>query len=188
MMPLLVIITGPPASGKTTLGRRLAQQLRLPYFYKDGFKELLFDHLGWKDREYSRQQGKASTAILFLVLRDLLSVGQSVAIESNFHAGYDYSALHEILAQHPSRVVQVVCTVSAAEFHKRWRQRAELGLRHPGHLDQQLGDEFAGQSPDPQGYILPVTGLQLVVDTTQLVESDIDRLVNQIEQEWHSDH
>ncbi len=39
--PLLIIVTGPPCSGKITLGRRLAQELQLPFLYKDGIKEPL---------------------------------------------------------------------------------------------------------------------------------------------------
>jgi 2-phosphoglycerate kinase len=52
--PLLVIITGPPAAGKTTLGRQLAGALSLPFIHKDGIKEILFDVLGWRDRAWSR--------------------------------------------------------------------------------------------------------------------------------------
>ncbi|MEO7074366.1 MAG: AAA family ATPase [Ktedonobacterales bacterium] len=44
--PLVVIVSGPPASGKTTLARTVAQEVRLPFFYKDGLKETLFDALG----------------------------------------------------------------------------------------------------------------------------------------------
>ena len=48
-MLYLIIINGPPGSGKTHLGRFLARELWLPYFSKDGVKELLFDSLGWSD-------------------------------------------------------------------------------------------------------------------------------------------
>ena len=51
--PLVVIITGPPASGKSMLGRELARRLALPLLSKDLFKEVLFDQLGWSDREWS---------------------------------------------------------------------------------------------------------------------------------------
>lgn len=47
----LIIITGLPGTGKTTLGRKLAEEFRLPFISKDDIKEFLFDNLGWKDRE-----------------------------------------------------------------------------------------------------------------------------------------
>jgi molybdopterin-guanine dinucleotide biosynthesis protein len=42
----LVLVTGPPASGKTTLARPLASYLGLPLLGKDTIKEALFDALG----------------------------------------------------------------------------------------------------------------------------------------------
>ncbi|HEX8858768.1 MAG TPA: AAA family ATPase [Actinomycetes bacterium] len=46
----LVLVTGPPASGKTTLARPLAFSLGLPLLGKDTIKEALFDTLGNGDR------------------------------------------------------------------------------------------------------------------------------------------
>jgi adenylylsulfate kinase-like enzyme len=43
--PTLIIVTGHPATGKTTLSRALASGLRLPLLSKDTFKELMFDGL-----------------------------------------------------------------------------------------------------------------------------------------------
>jgi adenylylsulfate kinase-like enzyme len=39
--PVVLIITGPPASGKSTLRRKLARKLGLPFLGKDVFKEIL---------------------------------------------------------------------------------------------------------------------------------------------------
>jgi len=63
--PLVLIVTGPPASGKTTIGRPLARALALTFLSKDLFKESLFDSLGGSDREWSRRIGLASTQLLF---------------------------------------------------------------------------------------------------------------------------
>jgi len=63
--PVALIITGAPASGKSTLGRQLAAALSLPYLSKDLFKETLFDSLGWQDRAWSQRLGGTSMALLF---------------------------------------------------------------------------------------------------------------------------
>jgi nucleoside-triphosphatase THEP1 len=52
--PLLLVVTGRPATGNTTLVHKLATDLRLPLIHKDGLNEPLFDVLGAPDRAASR--------------------------------------------------------------------------------------------------------------------------------------
>ena len=42
----IVLVSGAPGSGKTTLAHPLAEQLGLPLFAKDTIKEALHDNLG----------------------------------------------------------------------------------------------------------------------------------------------
>ena len=53
----LVVVAGPPGTGKTTLAAKIAEDFRLPLITKDGIKESLFDSLGTGDREWSRKLG-----------------------------------------------------------------------------------------------------------------------------------
>ena len=46
-----ILITGIPASGKTTLAEYIAKELQIPMFSKDQMKELLFDEVGFHSRE-----------------------------------------------------------------------------------------------------------------------------------------
>ena len=107
--PLVLIITGAPASGKSTLGRQLAQALGLPYLAKDLFKETLFDSLGWEDRAWSRRLGGASMELLFRTAAALLEAGQSVALESNFYAEWDTPQLRVLGERFGCQFAQVVC-------------------------------------------------------------------------------
>src|SRR5579884_1470721 len=101
--PLALIITGPPASGKTTLGRQVARGLGLPYLSKDLFKETLFDSLGWHDRDWSRRLGGASMALLFRSAEALLEAGQSLALESAFYLAWDTPQLRALGDRYPCR-------------------------------------------------------------------------------------
>jgi predicted kinase len=84
--PTLVVISGLPASGKTTLARRLAAEMRLPLVGRDDIKERLFESLGWSDREWSKRLGGASWDLLYWFVETQLAAGQSCVIESNFNS------------------------------------------------------------------------------------------------------
>lgn len=133
--PLVLIITGAPASGKTTIGRHLAAHLNLPYFSKDMFKEALFDSLGSIDRDWSRRLGMASMGLLYRCAETLLQAQQSFALECNFYAEWDTPQLRQLHERFGCRFVQVVCTADQATLVDRFARRATSGERHPGHSD-----------------------------------------------------
>jgi predicted kinase len=142
-IPLLLLISGPPGAGKTSLGQRLAQDLPLPFFYKDGIKELLFDALGWSDRQWSRQLGGASMGVLWHILEQQLAGGCSLVAEGNFSLQMDAPKLEALRRRFVFRVLEVHCTAPSALLLERFFQRAKDGQRHPGHVEHLQREEIA---------------------------------------------
>ena len=177
---VLIIITGAPASGKTTLGRRLAGDLRLPFIGKDDIKERLFDSLGWKDREWSRQMGLATYPLLYYFVETELRAGISLIVESNFRPEYDTAKFLKLQQQYGFEPVQVFCHASGQILLARVRQRARSGERHPGHVDHILYEEMQ-DVPVQGGYApLPIGGPLVTVDTTDLAGVDYGATLQEI--------
>jgi predicted kinase len=128
--PLLVVVTGPPASGKSSIARELAEELRIPFLSKDELKERLYEELGSGD-DVEEAIERSATAILYSVARSNLRVGVSVLVESNFDSGSDTGALRELDA----RIVQVHCGGETDALVRNFAERSASGRRHPGHDD-----------------------------------------------------
>jgi predicted kinase len=135
-----------PASGKTTVARALADELRVPLVTKDGIKERLYDELGTGDIAWSRQLGGAAYALLFEFCRELLAAGLSVAAEANFFAG---SQEGQVAALPPHRLVQIVCTAPLDVLLERYAGRT----RHPATSTTSV--RVSSASGSKRGCMLP---------------------------------
>ncbi|HVM15940.1 MAG TPA: hypothetical protein VM287_16645 [Egibacteraceae bacterium] len=124
--PLFVIVSGPPASGKSTLAPVLARELGLPLMAKDTIKDALMSVLPVQDVDTSRHVGRAAVAAALAVAADS-PVG--AVIESNFYR----SVAADRLGSLPGAVIEVFCRCDQAVAHARYRARA--GTRHAGHFD-----------------------------------------------------
>lgn len=133
--PRLVIVSGPPAAGKTTLVQTLSEKLEIPHFSRDEFKETMLTLLGADDRGESEELGRVSLAMLCQVAERLLSNGIGVVIESNFRRGKEEGALRPLLKL--AEGFQIHCTADDKEIEDRYIERFKKGERHPGHFDKE---------------------------------------------------
>ncbi|MBV9544274.1 MAG: AAA family ATPase [Chloroflexi bacterium] len=179
--PVVLIITGPPASGKSTLGRQLAHRLGLALLSKDLFKEVLFDELGWFDREWSRRLGSASMVLLFRSALALLEADQSVALEANFYPEWDTDSVRMLAETSRCRFVQLVCSASPQTLVDRYRRRSLTGERHPGHVQSEALDETLERLASGRWDALDLEGPVITVDTEVLPsEGQIEHIVEQV--------
>lgn len=180
--PSLIVITGPVASGKTTLSQRLAKDLPLPLFNRDQFQELLYDSLGWSDSAWARTLGRASYGVFYYALETTLQTGHSLIIESNFQPRYATPKLLELTQCYSYRPFQLCCKTAPELRLERFCQRIREGRRHPGHAESVEEETLAhfqeSNTPEP----LELGGELLFVDTSSEQTLQYEALLQQIQQ------
>lgn len=163
--PVFIIVSGPPASGKSTLAPQVAASLGLPLIAKDTIKDVLMSVLDVPDVDASRQLGRASVHTMLAVAAQS-PIG--AVIESNFHRSIARAELEAL----PGHVIELFCRCHADVAWDRYRRRA--GTRHAGHFDnirsrdELWNDEVAEPVAGP--WPLLEVDMNVPVDVTAVVQ------------------
>ncbi|PID51935.1 MAG: serine protease [Candidatus Moraniibacteriota bacterium] len=176
--PWLIIITGLPGTGKTTIGRKLSHDLHIPFMSKDDFKEILFDTLGCKDRAWSQQLGEVSYDLLYKVTEDMLCAGSSLIIETNFNPKRASKKIMQLQNTIGFNIFQLRFFADGHILFERFKNRALSGNRHKGHCDAENLDNFKDSLLCGTIDKLTVQGEFLDVDTTDFEKVDYQKIVN----------
>jgi predicted kinase len=170
VQPTLVVVTGAPGVGKTTVAQALARELGLTLISKDDVKEVLFDSLGTGNRAWSQRLGIASFELMFLFARRALEAGASCIVEANF------TRAEPLLALPADRVVQCFCTAPNELVVARYASRR----RHPGHLDAEVAPELLARLDADEWTPLELGAEPIVVNTTRPL--DVGALAQRVRQ------
>ncbi len=129
-----VVVSGPPGSGKSTISRPLAQELRLPLIAKDTIKDALMAVMAVPDVNASRMIGRGAVAAMFAVATQ--APGGAV-LDCNLHRSFAVADLRRL----PGQVLELFCRCDRAVALSRYRLRA--GSRAVGHFDtERSADEL----------------------------------------------
>jgi predicted kinase len=161
-----VVVSGPPASGKTTLARALAPALGLPLIAKDTIKQALMTMLPVRDVPASAAIGAASVAALLAVAAE----APGAVLESVWRR----SRAAAELAGLPGSVVEVFCRCDQAVAAQRYASRADS--RAAGHFD---AERTAGELWNDE-VARPVAGGWPVIEVDTSAPVDIGPLLTRL--------
>jgi len=180
MHPTIIIVTGRPAAGKSTLAKWLSQELKLPLVSKDSIREELFDRLGWKDRKWAQELGKASVDMMFYFAKAELEVGHSLIMDNSFYPALSNPRFQSLREKYKAESIQIVCDSDRETLFQRFKLRATSGNRHPGHGDQDVLEELYAHLADTSSQILEIGGPVIAVDTTDFSKIDYPEILKRI--------
>jgi predicted kinase len=155
----VVLVSGAPGSGKTSLAGPLAAELGFALLGKDRIKERLHDALGApeSDLAWSQRLGAAAMEVLWALAAD----APAVVLEANFRPRHVY-VRDQILAL-CARPVEVNCVCPPELAASRYAERAATS--HPVHVVTSLTPEVLAEYDRPLGL-----GEVITVDTTRPVD------------------
>lgn len=135
-MSYLIILSGIPASGKTTFSKYLSKELRIPVISKDFIKEILFDELGFQSRAEKVQLGVTSMNIMYGLAKESMKIGVPVILENNFENG-SKEKLIELIETYDYKVINIRFEGDISTIYDRFVKRDLSEERHIGHVTNQ---------------------------------------------------
>lgn len=173
--PFVVVVTGRPGSGKTTLAHQLASQIHCPALCRDEFKEGYVHTQGGSHKSLGRGVNLHLYEIFFDIVRVVLAKDISVVVEAAFQHKLWTPQLTPLTKI--ANVCIVVCTVDPHLAHSRFIERGLADATRTRFHGDRLIDAAADEVPlgdyQPPEMELPT----LTVDTTDGYTPGLEQIV-----------
>lgn len=129
----MIIVTGIPGSGKTTLANWLRRDVGLRMIGQDAVKEFMADQLGGAfDKQSSSALGRVTRQAVLTLGAEFAQLGEHILVEAALQTTSAEQTLRQ-LDHGPLLQIYVDCDLT--EVKRRFVERRASGKRHPVHTD-----------------------------------------------------
>lgn len=178
--PLLIVVTGRPGSGKTTLAEKLAKKAHLPLVSRDAIKEG-YVHTQGVPHAQLPDGNLAATDLFFRMVETLLDGGASLVAEAAFQHRLWSDRLKPLMKK--ARIYVVICRTEedSIAFGRYIRRGMEDPMREYFHGDDGVAQARQGFSVELPAYDPPQLDVPTFwVDTTDGYMPEIETLLREI--------
>jgi predicted kinase len=180
--PLLIIVTGSPASGKTTLAHILTEKINCPLLSRDELKEGYINTLNVAHNELNNSVDLHVNNTFFKTTGLLISKGISIIIEAAFQDKLWRPKLLDLSDK--AKIKVIICRTNSDLIKTRFINRLSSNSnREKYHGDQSLSlsqEKFIALTENYQPINIDAPTLQ--VNTTDNYNPAIEDIINFIRQ------
>lgn len=187
-----ILMSGLPASGKTTVAEYISKKMNLSVISKDDIKEILFDTIGFTSRENKLKLGIASSGIMNYIVEKMMQNNLPFIVDNNFE-NTGASEIKNLVKKYNYDAVTVLVDGDIDIIYGRFIERDKSPDRHRGHVVNTMYPEKETNQSEPildkdtfeSRYVGRdmrdfAVGKKFTVDSSYEGEDDLISLVNNI--------
>ena len=178
----VIIIAGPPASGKTVLSRKIADTFMLPLISKDDIKielyEYLKDIIGIEDRLISR----ASYNMLFYLFKSFVKSGTNFVVESNFDLNESVDNIRKIRKEFRFDSLTILCNADINILYERFLKRDKSSERSSSLVCEKYHSfkAFCTRQDELKSHLFDIGDKRVLYDSTEFHDTKLKRIMDEI--------
>jgi chloramphenicol phosphotransferase-like protein len=125
----LIIFTGAPASGKSSLAEYIGEKMDIDVVSKDGFKIALFEKYGFNSHKEKKRLSIKGEQQLHQSIQKYVDKGIDLIVDNNFK---NYNDVRKIIIESNKSVgIKCInCVADYSELANRYNERIKSGNRH----------------------------------------------------------
>ncbi len=167
-MKKIIIVSGLPGSGKSTVAEDIAAKLKLPIFSVDPIESSIIQ----SGIQKSFETGLAAYLVAQTLASEQLSLGLSVIIDAVSPVQEARTMWQELSEQYKTQLIIIECTLDR-ELH---RQRIEARIRNMHGIPEVTWDDVEERRKE----YLPWAEKRLVLDTAHSREENLNKALDYI--------